>query len=255
MGKKDLSIHPLDLGTLVSIDKSIFTMHRDPGLKIDVPCIGWLILGGKKNVLVDTGPCDPEWASLYHRPLKKSSSQEITIALQKHGLCPSDIEIVIFTHLHWDHCFNLEHFSKVTFYVQETELQYAISPLPNDKKTYEVGIPGVQPSWMKVFGKMKVVDGDQEVLPGIHVVHLPAHSPGSQGVVVETSDGPWLIAGDNIPLYENWKGDGILDHIPSGIYQNLHVCYNSLQKMEKYSNNILPGHDERVLRCSKYPAS
>jgi N-acyl homoserine lactone hydrolase len=253
MENRDLTIHPLDLGTLVSIDSSIFTLHRNPGIKVDVPCIGWLILGGQGNVLVDTGPCDPEWASTYHRPLKKSGSQEMPAALQTCGLSPGDVETVIFTHLHWDHCFNLEHFPNAVFYVQKSELQYAISPLPNDNRTYEIGIPGVQPSWMRVFGRMKVVDGDREILPGIHLLHLPGHSPGSQGVVVETADGPWLIAGDDVPLYENWEGDGVLDRIPSGIYQNLPVYYESLRKMERYGTKVLPGHDEKVLIRCRYP--
>ena len=75
MKKKDLFIYPLNLGTLVSIDKSIFTLLRNQGTKIDIPCLAWVIFGGDKIVLVDTGPCDSNWASRYHRPLKKMSSQ------------------------------------------------------------------------------------------------------------------------------------------------------------------------------------
>ena len=253
MDKKTLSIHPLDLGTLVKIDKSIFTVARNQGEKIDVPCIGWLILGGEKKVLVDTGPSDPEWASLHHRPLAKSSSQEIKNALNKYGLRPDDIEVVIFTHLHWDHCFNLEHFPKATFWVQKTELQYAVAPLPTAYRTYEAGVPGVQPPWMKVFGSLKLADGDQEILPGIRVLYLPGHSPGSQGVVVDTGAGQWLIAGDNVPLYENCDGDGSQDIIPSGIYENLHSYYDSLKIIIKYHNRILPGHEEKIFNCSEYP--
>jgi len=199
MNRKSLSIHPLHLGSLASFDKSIFTLLRNQGTKVDFPCIGWLISGGEKAILVDTGPCDPDWASKYYRPVKKTASQDIQKALNKFGLSPKDIEIVIFTHLHWDHCFNLDHFSKATFMVQRSEMGYAVSPLPTDKKPYSVGIPGVQPPWMKVFGNIKLIDGDHEIVPGIRVLHLPGHTPGCQGVVVDTLDGPWVIAGDNIP--------------------------------------------------------
>jgi len=136
--------------------------------------------------------------------------------LGKFGLSPQEIDLVIFTHLHWDHCFNLENFSQATFFIQKSELKYAVDPLPVERKPYEVGIPGVQPPWMKVFGKMVKLDGDQQIIPGIRVMHVPGHTPGCQCVIVETSEGPWVIAGDMIPLWENWKGDGTLDHIPGG---------------------------------------
>ncbi len=254
MNRKSLSIHPLHLGSLASFDKSIFTLLRNQGTKVDFPCIGWLISGGEKPVLVDTGPCDPDWASQYYRPVKKTASQHTVQALNTLGISPEDIGIVILTHLHWDHSYNLEHFSRATFVVQRSEMEYAVSPLPTDRRPYTIGIPGVQPPWMKVFGKIKATDGDQEIVPGIRVLHLPGHTPGCQAVVADTSDGPWVIAGDNIPLYDNWEGDGSVDHIPSGVFQNLYDCFRSFGKLEKYGNRILPSHDEKVFLHDSYPS-
>lgn len=255
MTGKELFIYPIDLGTLVGIDKSVFTNLQNEGVKINVPCIGWLILGGEKTVLVDTGPCDSDRADRYHRPIKKSSAQEVHEALAKIGVSAQDIDVVIFTHLHWDHCFNLESFTKATFFVQRKEIRYAVSPLPSDRKPYEAGEPGLQPPWMNVFGRFTLVDGDQRILPGIRVIYLPGHTPGSQGVVVETSGGEWVIAGDNVPLYENWIGDNRPEHIPSGVYQNLYDCYDSLRRLEVYGSQVLPSHDEKVFKHSRYPIS
>ena len=254
MKKGELFIYPLNLGTLVSIDKSIFTLLRNQGCKIDIPCLAWVIIGGAKTVLVDTGPCDKDWACRYHRPIEKNSSQNITNALKGLGLAAQDIDLVIFSHLHWDHCFNLEHFSNAKFFVQRDEMEYAISPLPFDKKPYEVGLPGVQPPWMTVFGKTIVLDGDEEIIPGVSVISLPGHTPGSQGVLVDTYEGPWIIAGDNVPFYENWEGDDTLKHIPSGSYQSLFDYQSSLKRLESFGGNILPGHDKKVLINTRYPA-
>ncbi len=251
--KADLFIIPLDLGTLSSIDKSVFTHLRNQGEKIDVPCLAWVILGGEKNVLVDTGPCDPDWAARYHRPLNKEPSQEVVHALKGHNLRPEDIDVVIFTHLHWDHCFNLEHFSTATFFVQRTELQYAVAPLSSDSTSFEVGLSGVKPPWMEVFGNITAVDGDEEIMPGIKTVLVPGHTPGSQAVEVTTRDGLWLIAGDTVPLFENWKGDEREVHIPGGVYQNLYDFYASLKKLEYCEERILPGHEANVLKHARYP--
>ncbi len=103
MPQDTLTIHPLDLGTLLGIDKSVFTVRHNQGVKIDVPCVGFLILGDSKNIVVDTGPCDVERAKRYHRPLQKEASQEVPAALANHGVSPESIDIVILTHLHWDH--------------------------------------------------------------------------------------------------------------------------------------------------------
>lgn len=253
--KEGLLIHPISLGTLISIDKSVFTMGRHQGEKVDVPCLSFVIVGGEKKILIDTGPCDPDWASQYHRPLRRDPDQEINAALAKLGLFPKEIDLVIFTHLHWDHCFNLEPFSEATFLVQKSELAYATAPLPSDRVPYEIGIPGVQPPWMGVFGRIEPLDGDQEIIPGVRVMHLPGHTPGSQGVVVETHEGPWVIPGDNVPLYENWEGDEAMAHIPSGIHQNLFDAFGSLKRLEAFGDRLLPGHDERVLTHFQYPVS
>ncbi len=253
MHENGLSIYPLNLGTLVGMDKSFFTLRRNQGITIDAPCLAWVVSGGEKTILVDSGPSDPDWANKHHRPLIKGPSQEMEKALGNIGLVTTDIDLVIFTHLHWDHCFNLEYFPEVTFIVQKTELEYAIDPLPADRVQYEAGVPGIQPPWMKVFGRMKSVAGDQDIIPGVRVMHLPGHTPGSQGVVVETAKGPWIISGDAIPLYENWDEGDVTKRIPGGIYQNLFHYYSTLNRLGSFGNNILPGHDPKVTEHSVFP--
>lgn len=253
MGK--LLIYPLRLGTLQNVEKSIFTYGCNQGVKIQACFIGWYIAGASKKILVDTGPSDPDCASLYHPhiSLKKDYSQQLNQALRGLGLFPEDIELVIFTHLHWDHCYNAEILNKASFIVQADEIRYAVAPLPIHRVTYEVGIKGLQPPWMSVFDRIEIIQGDNEIVPGISVVHLPGHTPGSQGVVVETDKGPYLIAGDTVPLYENWQGDkGI--NIPNGIHVDLRTYFDTLEKIQKLEvKAILPGHDEEVFMNQCYP--
>jgi hypothetical protein len=78
MKKSALKIHPLDLGTLIDFEKSVFTIRQNQGVKVNAPCLACAILGAEKNVLVDSGPCSPETAMKYFkRTIVKSSNQEL----------------------------------------------------------------------------------------------------------------------------------------------------------------------------------
>jgi len=251
--EQGLFIHPLNLGTL-EIEKSLLTFRSNYGLKTAVNCIAWAIKGSEKNVLVDTGPSSMGHATKYHWPLIKSASQEIDKALDVVvGLRCEDIAIIILTHLHWDHCYNLEYFPNATVYVQKSELHYAVAPLPHDKRAYEIGLEHIQPPWMRVMDRIIPIEGEVEIIPGIRTIKLPGHTPGSQGVIVETMDGDWVIAGDAVPLYDNLLGNDLYSILPGGIYQNIFDFNESLRKLEPYKGKILPAHDEGVFKQIRYP--
>jgi N-acyl homoserine lactone hydrolase len=251
MQEKGFNIHPLDVGTVRCFDKSLFTLRENQGVKIDVPCLAWAVTNGEQTVLVDTGPCDPARAARYHRPLSKTPAQGTKWALAAIGIDAARIERVIFTHLHWDHCFNLKLFPAAVFYVQKRELDYAVNPLFADRRAYEAGIPSVGPPWRAVADRIVAVEGEREICPGVSVVPLPGHTPGSQGVVVETVDGPWIIAGDTVPLYENW--DAGTRRTPNGIYQDLFAYEATLTRLIPFGPRLLPGHDPQVTERSVYP--
>jgi N-acyl homoserine lactone hydrolase len=79
------------------------------------------------------------------------------------------------------------------------------------------------------------------------VVSLPGHTPGSQGVLVETDAGPFLLAGDTVDTYENWEGNSQVEHIPSGIHTDLFQYFDSFRKIEHLGCEVIPSHDAAVL--------
>lgn len=253
MSQREWTITPVDLGTLVGFDKSSFTLRHAPGVKLDVPCLAYVLQGGGRTILVDTGPCGAERSARHHRPLRKEPGQELPAALRGLGVDPRDIDLVLLTHLHWDHCFNLEHLPRAAFVVQRRELAYAACPLPADRAVYEAQIPGIRPPWMGAYDRIIPVEGDTEVAAGVRVILLPGHTPGFQGVAVATRDGEWAIAGDTIPILENWEKTAGQPKTPSGLYQNLFDYYDSLNRLNAFGSRILPGHDARVLDQPRYP--
>ena len=141
---------------------------------------------------MDAGPCDPGSAvKHFKRPLAKSPSQEFDAALKKIGLRPENIDIIIFTHLRWDRCFNLGQLMKATFIVQKKELQYAVNPLPTDRLAYQTGIASIMPSWMSVFDRIQAMEGENEIValsatgtrcPRVPAVHISLTTRGWEGM-------------------------------------------------------------------------
>jgi len=248
------TIYPLKVGEFQAIEKSNLTYQVDPGRKLVAPIIAYLVKGRDKAVLVDSGCADEAWAAKYHHGLKQPPEMKIQATLKKLGVNVEDLEFVVNTHLHWDHCFNNALFTRAKIFVQKREMEYAISPLPPHWVYYESHQLGMRPQWLNSIERIVAIEGDRNLLPGIDLVTIPGHTPGMQGVLVNTIGGRYLIASDCLGLFENWTGGGIHKHIPSGIHYNLADYYKTFEKMEAICDHVLPGHEPRVFEQAEYPS-
>ena len=130
------------------------------------------------RVLVDTGMTElhPAVADLDPR-LRPLSEQELDLA---------GIDIVVSTHLHFDHCGGNHLFAGTPIYVQRRELDDALGE--DDYTIREwVDPPGV---------RYVPVDGELELLPGIRLLPAPGHTAGMQVVVIENGARPVVVGGD-----------------------------------------------------------
>ena len=128
-------------------------------------------------VLVDTGMIDttPELDEEWH-PTPHPLPDELV----------SRVEVVVNTHLHFDHCGGNRLFVGKPIHVQRRELADARS-----EEDYTV------PEWVDFLGATYVEhDGEVEILPGVRLVPAPGHTAGHQIVVVETDEGAVVLGGD-----------------------------------------------------------
>lgn len=213
-----------------------------------LPCISWLLIDQQsgKKVLVDAGPSkDPARDSRLHGKIERSEEQYLENALKAYDTAPEEISLVIATHLHWDHILGVAELLQARVVAQRAELAYAVAPMPFEYGAYELNDKDQPPIFMRFLQRIDCVDGDTWLTDGLSVLSLPGHSPGSQGVRVETEDGVYLIVGDALDGYENLE-----EAVPTCMYSNLTEWYSSYAKIReqhlRFGAKVFPGHDEAV---------
>jgi N-acyl homoserine lactone hydrolase len=243
-------IIPLNVGTFDALPKQtcMYRMYRE--VTYEAPCVMWHIAGTKDSIVVDLGPPDPAQVLAGHGfPMRRTPEQQPLSALAKAGVDPKDVRTIIITHLHWDHAWGFDLFENARFVIQKREVEYAVAPFPCHRSLYYEQSIG-KPRFVDYLDRITVIDGDFTVVPGVEAVFLPGHTPGFQGIAVDTENGRHLIAGDAVGLYECMETD---PYVPSGLYNDLEEYYQSLERIRQIAKVVLPGHDARIFEKSTYP--
>jgi glyoxylase-like metal-dependent hydrolase (beta-lactamase superfamily II) len=160
-------------------------------------------LGGKR-VLVETGNGD-KFPAKEREIYGIDHDRSIAGALGELGVEPESIDVVIMTHLHFDHSGGATRrtpsgelvpvFPRARHIVQRLELQAAEHPHERNRASYlaENFAP------LAAAGLLEAVDGQVEIIPGVTVVPTPGHTPGHQSVKIESGGQTALFLGDVVP--------------------------------------------------------
>lgn len=223
-------------------DQSMLTYLTGAGQPVVIPHV-MLLLQGSVNVLVDTSfGSATEIAAAYPQDLWRDSSEEPLQLLSQFDLAPGDIDLVIHTHLHYDHVGNNHLFESATKLAQKHELEYAEHPsVPIMEKEYFVESHGFPSQFDR--SAISAVEGDQTVMPGLDLLSLPGHTPGSQGLLIETASGALCYPGDLVMVTENMS-----EETPVGLHTDLQECENSRKKVIALDARVIPSHDMRMFK-------
>ncbi len=183
---KDIEVKVLCEGRIVREGKAILEAHSS------VTMVTW----PEHIMIVDTSDAD-------YRP-------RVIDALSANEVDPDQVDIVVNTHLHPDHCANNDLFAYAIQMVHELE-----GP---DRRFVSV-------------------TKDHELYPGIALVHTPGHTPGTMSVFVE-AERRYAIVGDAIPTLEN-----VRRWVPPGIADDGEAALRSMRKIVSFADVVVPGHD------------
>ncbi len=235
-------IHPIVMGTKI-FDKSMMTYQHDPGTTYTIPIYCWYIEGGDQRILVDTG----EWKPIVSADREAAIGGKIYTfeeGLARWDLKPEDIDIVIHTHLHNDHCENDFKCENAVIYVHAKELEHIHDPHPLDYRYLEDYITDVEEN-----GQLRILDGDAEICSGIEVIHTPAHTEGGLSVAIETEKGTAVITGfctideNFFPPKEVRAME--MDLIPPGTHVNTYEAYEIMARVKAMADILIPLHEPR----------
>jgi glyoxylase-like metal-dependent hydrolase (beta-lactamase superfamily II) len=251
----DVEIYPMNTG-FIRVDKGAYiTMGRGYGESVEVPDWAFLVTDGEERILVDTGMAETERADWHHPGSHQPEGFRIDERLGELGIGVEEIDAVVFTHLHWDHCSNMKLFRNAKFYVQRKELRFALDPHVLYYKSYESKRLGVTPPFEGVG--FEAIDGEFQLNPFISLFPTPGHSPGHQSVGVRTAEGLYVIAGDAVFSDENLEPDEHRDlpFTPMGRYVNVFDMFESMERIFRMASRdrIFPGHGRGVGRRRVYP--
>jgi glyoxylase-like metal-dependent hydrolase (beta-lactamase superfamily II) len=151
---------------------------------------------------------------------------------------PRKIDYLVISHFHLDHIYNYDHFPNAEILMYTDEIAYA-----------REGKDPWQPHHMlesieKSNRLRSVVEGEM-FMPGISFIHLPGHTPGCMGLVLEDPSVPTtVLAGDAIKtIVEMATGKAPMTVAPE-------ATFNSVKRVKEIAERVIPGHD-RVLRIEK----
>ena len=199
-----MKMHLLSGGRL-RMRKNVFLPAAERSEMIELPVSSALLRHSQANVLFDTG-CHPtvaekpegRWGGIAKlmTPIMQPGEHVLT-GLSGIGLSPDDIDLVINSHLHPDHCGCNAFFRKATFLVHGDEL--AAARAPGSEASGYLAAEWQQPMPIDEIAGQRDVFADGRVV----IMPLPGHTPGSIGVLAQLDrSGAYLLAGDTVSLRE-----------------------------------------------------
>jgi N-acyl homoserine lactone hydrolase len=240
-----MKMHLLPCGRL-RMRKSIFLPAADRNETIELAVSSALLRHDQANVLFDTGchPAaaeDPEgrWGGLARlmTPIMQPGEHVLT-GLAEIGLAADDIDLVINSHLHPDHCGCNAFFRKATFLVHRDEL--AAARAPGSEASGYLAADWDQPMPVDEIAGQRDLFADGRVV----LLPLPGHTPGSIGALAQLDrSGAYLLAGDTVSLRETLD-TGI---IPRNTW-NAEALTKSLAEVRHVESSgvtVLCSHDAR----------
>lgn len=227
-----IKVYLLESGSLVR-DQVLMTWNQGWGKEVRYPVYSIFVDHPQGRVLIDTG-FDRHWVERvlpFEKP-QQAEDQTIVAQLAKIGVLPEEVDIVVNSHLHFDHCSGNRYFPGARFIMTKEELRHAFVPDPWERLGYDrnlVDMQGAKYTLLEPLG-----EAEYTVLPGITLFETPGHSKGHLSVIVQpTNDVPMIF-----PIDVAYTARNLCDRLLMGQHSDPEDLLRSMQKVEEYARRL-----------------
>ncbi len=220
-----------------------YESYGEPDAELEMAYYFWILKSGGRAILVDTG-FDPAVGARRGRVC----DCEPVEALRRLAIDPEDVDTIVVSHLHYDHIGNLAAFPQAQLVVPRKELEFWTGPFA-DRHQFAAH---VEPKEIELLdaahrsGRVRLVDGTEQIQEGITAIVVGGHSPGQQLIVVAATGGDVVLTSDAVHFYEELEADR-----PFGVVADLELMYGAYDLVNELGKApgavIVPGHDPAVM--------
>jgi glyoxylase-like metal-dependent hydrolase (beta-lactamase superfamily II) len=219
--------------------------YSEAPTQIPVSC--YLIRTSDGTILFDTGVSPRAVPGLMRTDrLAHFTDEDLLVhRLDAIGLEVGNVDMVVLSHLHYDHAGGADLFRESELIVQKDEYSYAHYPAPFYASFYyrkNFDLPDY--TW-------RLLDGDTELAPGITVLRTDGHTPGHQSLMVELPEtGPVILTGDACYWHEHVEKERV-----PGVVWNPTLALHSIKRLKTLARltgaRIFPSHDPEFWKTVK----
>jgi len=246
----DYSIEAIRYATVPGFPLAGLMMGAPKDAVVDIAMVVWLIRGGGRTVLFDTGFHREKWLKDFTVNDRLNPDEAVALA----GVKAGDVTDVVISHAHWDHMGGIDLFPRAQVWIQKQEYAYYTGDAWQPGGRHG----GIDPEDVAVLlrlnteGRLHLVDGDDvEILPGIRVYTGARHTFASQYLRVGGTPA-FVLASDNCYLDRN-----LSEHMASATFSEADRDANLAAQARMIAlagsaERVIPGHDPR--QFERFPA-
>jgi glyoxylase-like metal-dependent hydrolase (beta-lactamase superfamily II) len=245
----EYSIQAIRYATSPGFPVAALVMGAPKDEKVDIAMVIWLIRGGGRTILFDSGFHREKWFKNFPMTDYLRPDEAVKLA----GVKAEDVTDIVISHAHWDHMGGIDLFPKANVWMQKDEYRYY---------TLEAWQPGgnhggIDPEDVKQLlklnteGRLRLVNGDHvEILPGIWVFTGARHTYASQYLRIDGTP-PFVLASDNCYLYRNLSTRAASATFSEADRAANVAAQSRMMELAGSADRVVPGHD--LLQFSKFP--
>lgn len=217
--------------------------------KVDIAMIFWLIRGGGRTILFDSG----FRRTTFLNEFAMKNYLRPDEALKSAGVQPDQVTDIVISHAHWDHMGGIDLFPKAAIWIQRDEYRYYTADAWQPGGDHG----GIDPDDVQALvklnteGRVHLVPGDNvEIFPGIRAYTGSRHTYASQYLRIEGHPA-FVLASDNAYFYMN-----LSKRLASATFSEADHAGNIAQQARMFElagspDRVVPGHD--ILQFQKFP--